>query len=152
MVINTNGKVRVFVYGSLKRGHANNVVLRKCKDAKCIGMDYIEGKFELLDFGPFPALAWDTPEDGLPDRKVYGEVWAGDEDMLAATDLLEGQPVFYKRSKVWTQDAKVRAWAYFIHDDWKEEAGDIITEGIWKPTDAEIKCWKARGVTHALGT
>jgi gamma-glutamylcyclotransferase (GGCT)/AIG2-like uncharacterized protein YtfP len=148
MVINTTGKVRVFVYGSLKRGHPNNVVLKSCTGAQCIGVDYIEGKFDLLDFGPFPALAWDDDVKG--DNKVYGEVWAGDEEMLAACDLLEGHPTFYKRQKVWTKLNEVRAWVYVINNDWRDEADDIVTSGLWHPTDNELKVWKAKGIDHAV--
>jgi gamma-glutamylcyclotransferase (GGCT)/AIG2-like uncharacterized protein YtfP len=150
MVINTNGKVRVFVYGSLKRGQPNNVVMRSCKGAVCLGIDYIEGRFSMHDFGPFPALVWDGDNDDPKVNTIYGEVWAGNEDMLAATDMLEGQPHFYKRAKLWTKGGRDRVWAYFLNSEWVDEAEAEVPGGIWKPTATELKQWKLQGVNHVV--
>ena len=54
-LVDDKGKVRVFVYGTLKLNHANAVVMNNT-GAQFIGHDCIEGNFDLYDLGGFPAL------------------------------------------------------------------------------------------------
>jgi gamma-glutamylaminecyclotransferase len=136
------GQVRVFVYGSLKKGHCNHILLHEA-EAEFLGYDSISGIFDLIDFGMYPAVM-DGDSDFEPGT-IKGEVWAGDEDMLKGLDWLEGHPNFYQRRKLWTDINKLRVWVYFLDDRWLEEGDDIINEGIWNPREAERDFWKVNG-------
>lgn len=135
---NNDGQVRVFVYGTLKRGQPNASIFKYCK-AECLGLDTITGAFDMLDLGSFPALIPDLEEN--LSTKIYGEIWAGDDEMLAVLDQLEGHPTFYKRKKVWSDEMKKRVWVYFLEEEWTGEADDVLVSGCWKASSREIDKW-----------
>ena len=140
-----SGKIRVFVYGSLKRGRELNVLMRK-GGAERIGFDYIEEDAVLADMGPFPALVrGHGHNEELP---IYGEVYAVDADTLAALDYAEGHPRFFRRYKTWSKVHKLRVWVYALTDKAAEVADEPILTGIWQPSAEERQFWKARGVDH----
>ena len=139
-MVNTNGKVRIFVYGSLKTDLPNNILLQKA-DAVRVGLDSIVGEYKMLDFGAFPALIYG--DKGTP-LEVKGEVWAGDEDMLASIDMLENHPVFFSRSKTVTEGG-LRVWVYMLKEEWENEAEDYIEDGLWIPTEEEKERWADNG-------
>jgi len=140
------GMIRVFVYGTLKRGHGNNALLNRAK-AVFMGADTITGPFRMLSLGGCPGVV-DSPENINGATTIFGELWAGDEEMLAALDMLEGHPRFYERKKFRTDLMDKRAWMYTLGWDWAKSSSkyNTIKEGIWHPTEAEIALWKARGV------
>lgn len=73
----------VFVYGTLKKGQGNNILLR---NAEFIGSGVSDEHHMLTDCG-FPYL-WDEKESGLP---VRGEVYkVTDVETLENLDILEG--------------------------------------------------------------
>jgi gamma-glutamylcyclotransferase (GGCT)/AIG2-like uncharacterized protein YtfP len=139
-MVNTNGKVRIFVYGSLKTDLPNNILLQKA-DAVRVGLDSIVGEYKMLDFGAFPALIYG--DKGTP-LEVKGEVWAGDEDMLASIDMLENHPVFFSRSKTVTEGG-LRVWVYLLKEEWENEAEDYIEDGLWLPNAEEKERWADNG-------
>ena len=85
---------KLFVYGTLKRGFYNhNVYLRRAEDkgtAKYLGAGTTNDKFALKVLGPrcIPALM-EEPKD----QSINGEVYAVNDDVLEAMDLLEGVAV-----------------------------------------------------------
>ena len=93
-------KMKVFVYGSLKRG--NNVR----------GMQFFQGSirvgqaqttagiYSMLDLGSFPGVTLDGKHD------INGEVYIIDEQILSQLDAIEGYPDFYDRTEVETTEGK----------------------------------------------
>lgn len=141
MVDKAKGKIRVFVYGTLKRGNGLHALIER-GNTDFIGRNYIESNLMLADMGFYPALVPDTYEPSAK-YKVFGEVYAVDDETLAAIDMAEGHPRLYKRHKVWTSDPAMKVWAYVLQDKPGEYAEDWIEDGVWNGTDAEIEYAKA---------
>lgn len=135
------GMIRVFVYGTLKGGHSNHVLMHN-SGAIFLGRDSITGLFKMYDMGTFPAVI--TRIDG-PTAIIRGEVWAMEPEGLATLDLLEGHPHFYARRKLWTDRMNKRVWVYFLVSKFGDEAtdDDEITTCIWNPNEAEQAYWGA---------
>lgn len=133
------GKVRVFVYGTLKEGHPNNLVLKN-SNANLLSYDTITGPYIMHDLGGIPAVIHSAPGDF---NTIRGMIYYGDEDMLAACDMLEGHPNFYKRTKVWSDMLKRRVWVYMMDSVWEENAEDILADGLWAPTQKETDFWSS---------
>lgn len=129
---------KVFVYGTLKKGHGNHRLLRGSQQ---LGRCYVEGPFKLHDLGAFPAVVR-AEEVG----RVFGEVYLINTEVLASLDLLEGYPTFYTREKVATPHGK--AWMYYLnprsmrHDQRLPE----IEGGVWRPSVDERE-W-AQGINN----
>lgn len=81
-----------FVYGTLKRGYGNNVLLNR---AKFVGTaTTVSGGFRMMD-GGFPMVF----TDGL--FNIKGEVFeVSEEETVKNLDRLEGVPSLYTREKV----------------------------------------------------
>lgn len=133
------GKIRVFVYGSLKRGQPNGIILRNCINAKCMGLESITGKYAMLSLGTFPGVF--TQPAKCPDLTIYGELWMGDDEMLHALDILEGHPNFYERRKVVGNQAGKRMWVYFLPPHWEKEAEDVVEYSCWRTSNRELDYW-----------
>lgn len=130
----TKGAIRVFVYGTLRKSHANNVIL---KDSKYIGASSITVPGKMIDFGGFPGV---VGIKGAPDKTVFGEVYEIDEETLNALDWLESHPRFYERQKVKTDDG-IRVWAYILPDAARYDQFPIVTSNIWRGTSDEQEFW-----------
>jgi len=75
--------MKIFVYGTLKRGGSNHACLR---DQEFLGEACTVPGFTLYSLGSYPGMVPD-----LTDRHgVAGEVWSVDEKTLAELDALEG--------------------------------------------------------------
>jgi gamma-glutamylcyclotransferase (GGCT)/AIG2-like uncharacterized protein YtfP len=74
--------MRIFVYGTLKRGHSNHHYLR---GQTFVGMAMTHPKFRLHDLGGYPGMVLDE-RDGV---SIHGEVWEVDDRCLANLDVLE---------------------------------------------------------------
>jgi gamma-glutamylcyclotransferase (GGCT)/AIG2-like uncharacterized protein YtfP len=74
---------RLFVYGTLKRGHPNH---RHLAGQTFVGEATTAPLYRLVDLGFYPAMQRLGP-DGLA---VKGELWDVDDAALAAIDRLEG--------------------------------------------------------------
>jgi gamma-glutamylcyclotransferase (GGCT)/AIG2-like uncharacterized protein YtfP len=126
--------IRVFVYGTLKKGHYNNHLL---KGSEFLGRCYVEGHMRMLDLRYFPGVARTSPSNGDSTR-VYGEVYLVDEETLYSLDILEGHPEFFRRERVETPWKK--AWMYFVPEHYIEGRNSIDT-GIWNPNKEEFEFW-----------
>jgi gamma-glutamylaminecyclotransferase len=124
--------IRVFVYGSLKRGKHNHGLL---SDSRQLGRAYIEGQMRLISLGAFPGVVED--QNILHPGKVVGEVYQISDDVLRSLDYLEGHPRFYERRKVETQFGS--AWCYFLPSQYLDKY-PIVESGMWMP-DAEEAEW-----------
>jgi gamma-glutamylaminecyclotransferase len=119
--------MKVFVYGSLKAGYWNNVLLH---GSKFLGEDYAEG---LLYAGSsFPmAIPSHVANKGVGEHQFWikGEVYEVDVKTLERLDRLEGHPHHYERQQVVLKSG-TKASMYF----YKQSVAHLkfIPEGIWK--------------------
>lgn len=88
--------MKVFVYGTLKRGYGNNRLLTR-DGVIFVGEATTEDTFDMMNSG-FPVLVFNE-DFGLP---VKGEVYdIGDNtDILRSLDALEGEGVMYDRTEI----------------------------------------------------
>lgn len=94
-------RVRLFVYGSLKRGGLHHDELA---DAVCLGAARTAPLYALEVFGPYPALV-------SGNTAVTGELYELEPDTLPALDAFEGPS--YRRALVELADGG-EAEAYFL--------------------------------------
>jgi len=96
-------RTKVFVYGTLKSGYGNHVLLRQggaqfIRNAEAPGIVY----------GPFPfAKPSDNPADW-----IKGELYSVGAALLGRLDRLEGHPSFYTRTEVKLRSGE-RAHIYY---------------------------------------
>jgi gamma-glutamylcyclotransferase (GGCT)/AIG2-like uncharacterized protein YtfP len=128
-----DGKIRVFVYGTLKSGRGNNRWF--LSDSTLHGRARLDGDWRMIDLGGFPAVL-ECKKDGAVRTPVCGEVWLVSKDTLRELDRLEGYPEFYKRRPVVT--AFGPAWMYFMGED--AVSAPVVPDGLWRPTEEEAAC------------
>lgn len=112
---------KVFVYGTLKRGHRAHNLL---KFAKFKGDCYSGPGFTMLDVnGWFPGVVKDNS-----DNNVYGEVYEVTEDELKELDKYEGvSNGLYVRGKVHTPYGPAHVYLYNRpHEELK-----VVSSGCW---------------------
>ena len=98
--------VKIFVYGTLKKGYRNHD--RYCGNAICIEPATVNGKLYDTGWG-FPAMQL----SGNPSDIVHGEIITIPEDDLPAVDFLEGVPRLYQRVEVMAvSEAETESAAY----------------------------------------
>jgi gamma-glutamylaminecyclotransferase len=131
------GMIRVFVYGTLKKGHCNHVLLREA-NAHFIGYDSITGPYNMYDIGAIPAVV--DSKSGT--RKIRGQLYAMQPEGLASLDMLEGHPNLYKRRKLWTDVHDRRAWVYFLNaTNWLHEDAKEVVAQLWQADSEESRFW-----------
>ncbi|KAE9554479.1 hypothetical protein FO519_002290 [Halicephalobus sp. NKZ332] len=107
----------VFVYGTLKRGEANERVMTNPDTGKHIFLTPAQmvEKYPLIVASKYniPFLI-NQKGEGF---QVHGEIFQVDDKKLAVLDKLEGYPEFYTREvhEFKTSDGRlVKAWIYFL--------------------------------------
>ena len=98
--------MKVFVYGSLKRGYWNSTILMDSEFLfKATTVDSV---YDMFDLGSFPAVV----KDG--DSKIEGEVYKIKGRTIQMLDALEGNGSFYNREEILVTDGnkEVSAWIY----------------------------------------
>lgn len=83
--------INLFVYGSLKRGYPNHMILKSC--AKNIQNGIISGTLYDIKLG-FPAVQLKG------NYKIKGQLAQIPSEYLSYFDYFEGVPRFYQREKV----------------------------------------------------
>ncbi|MCS6852785.1 MAG: gamma-glutamylcyclotransferase [Gemmataceae bacterium] len=99
---------RLFVYGTLRRGHKAHHLLN---GQKFLGEARTQPLYRLLDRGPYPCLVLDPPRGCA----VHGEIWQVSDDLLPVLDRYEG-PEFH-REPVALEGDPSPTQAYFFHGD-----------------------------------
>jgi gamma-glutamylcyclotransferase (GGCT)/AIG2-like uncharacterized protein YtfP len=112
---------RVFVYGTLKRGHGNHALLERGR-ARYLGRDRIEGSMHSL--GAFPAVTLAAA------GTVHGELYEVSPETLRRLDRLEGTPSFYQRTRV-SMSTGMEAWVYVMTAE-KLAAAPAVASGCWE--------------------
>lgn len=145
----SKGSIRVFVYGTLKRGHHNHGLLER---GQFLGYDTISGAVSMVSLGGFPGVVQSV--DAIKGLSiVYGEVYAVDAHTLGALDLLEGYAGkvgrnFYDRRKLRTDELDLNCWVYTLPVRYLER-NEAVPAGCWCPTVQEKNYWNSRGVDLA---
>lgn len=122
--------MKLFVYGTLKRGFGLHTFIRD--DWTRIGRATLHNyKMYKSPVGSFPIIM--ESEDGV----VKGELYETDDvDALAVTDYVEGFPELYDRKKVTVYQGKRKHKAYVYYVGQSQLTNHIITpklipNGIW---------------------
>lgn len=140
-------KHKVFVYGSLKRGHGNNGIISS-RSGRFVGYDTITGSIEMVSLGGFPGVIDDKLRvKGV--NTVFGELWEVSGETLEALDVLEGRPHFYDRELYTTDELDEDAWVYTLTNNYLyANTGTYPVVGgqdkprCWHPKSEEVRYWK----------
>jgi hypothetical protein len=112
----------VFVYGPLQSGEAWHVALT---GAHWQGDGCTRAEFDLLDLGPFPALA----SGGT--HQVAGECYRLTDAQLARIDALQGHPEFNRRQQVTLDDGR-QMWTWVLHPQRRHPDMRVLVSRRWK--------------------
>lgn len=137
--VDDKGKVRVFVYGTLKQGQVNHALIEK-SGGVFLGYDTIKGPFYMFNLGGFPAVC-QRVTSGEKSRTIYGQIYVIDDEGLAALDHFEGHPHFFERRKVWSDEKGKRVWVYFLNNEDFINDIPLVNSGLWNPLPAECEAW-----------
>ncbi len=121
-IIGAVERVRLFVYGTLKRGFARADLMA---GAVFEGTAMTQSGYAIHDLGEYPALV--ASDDGV----VSGEVYSVTPEHLEALDRYEGCPELYVRQSIALADG-LPAEAYFINDPGVSGC-PRIEAGEWQP-------------------
>ncbi|OAQ20122.1 gamma-glutamylcyclotransferase family protein [Thermosulfurimonas dismutans] len=113
-------KVRIFVYGTLKRGESLHYLLR---EARFLGEGRVKG-YALYDLGEYPAA---RPASG--EAFVWGEIYEIKPDLFEVLDEVEDE---YDRQEVPVEieDSRViTAWMYIYREPLPESKR--LLSGKW---------------------
>jgi Leucine-rich repeat (LRR) protein/gamma-glutamylcyclotransferase (GGCT)/AIG2-like uncharacterized protein YtfP len=102
-------EIEVFVYGTLKKGFYYQIL----KDAQFLGKATTEESYPMIsENGTFPYL---IDKEGCG-KKIAGELYRIDKDILKELDFVEGYPKYYYRKdiKVRVHDEPKAYWRYAI--------------------------------------
>ena len=113
-------KIKVFVYGSLKKGYGNHDY--HLDKSEFLGKSETLPQYSLFSLGSFPGVI----KGGI--TPVQGELYAVDEEGLQRLDRLEGHPTFYKREVIETSEGE--AWIYLLPVD-RYKDYPVIENGTW---------------------
>lgn len=100
--------MKLFVYGTLKKGSRNHHYLR---NNDFLGKGITEERYKYNN-------------EGLPkviktgnNKKIKGELYRVNKDKLKLIDTLESHPLIYKREKIniISKDIIKKAWCYFYN-------------------------------------
>ena len=98
--------IRVFVYGTLKRGQRNDHFLR---DAEFVGEYRTRKIYSMYQFEDYPAVCLNGK------HAIQGEVYHINQRQFKMLDDLEWYPHFYQRLEIPTAYGK--AWMYYVREE-----------------------------------
>jgi gamma-glutamylcyclotransferase (GGCT)/AIG2-like uncharacterized protein YtfP len=137
--------IRVFVYGTLKRGYFNHMrCLYGRPNVEFVGTAETVNKLTLYDMGPFPFVT----KDGKGVSTIKGEVFNIDAEVFADLDHLEGYPgEGYDRCEIPVRLAdgtKTTAWIYIMDVKVPERKNMTkhypkVLNGVWRNGQLEIR-------------
>lgn len=110
--------IRVFVYGTLKRGQRNAHFLG---DASYLGPFVTDPVYRMYEFDDYPAVCLHGR------RAIQGEVYRINEHQFRTLDDLEWYPSYYQRIEIPTEYGD--AWMYIV--DAKLCRGRKQIAGVW---------------------
>ncbi len=110
--------IRVFVYGTLKRGQRNNYFLRQ---AEFVGQHTTAKIYSMFDFEDYPAVCLHGK------HAIQGEVYHISQREFKMLDDLEWYPHFYQRLEIPTVYGD--AWMYYLRAELCRDRKRIY--GVW---------------------
>jgi gamma-glutamylaminecyclotransferase len=102
--------IRLFIYGTLKRGQRNSHLLR---GQTFIGEAETLPCYRLYDAGSYPCLV----EDMRNGVAVRGELWEVDPRIVPVLDQLEDAPELYHRATIEVRHTAPPVFAYLYRKD-----------------------------------
>ena len=118
--------IKVAVYGSLRKGLGNHVVL---SGADYLGESTVTFPANMRSYGAFPYVHTKNNIEKVV-KPIKVELYAVDEEGLQRLDCLEGYPHFYNRSEFVFKDGTM-AWMYHIEEE-QHQDHTLVIEGDWK--------------------
>lgn len=120
--------MKLFVYGTLKRGGSNHGFL---SDSKFVCHHELSG-FQLVDLGyGFPYMV-------IGNGSVLGEVYEINQDTLIKIDSLEGHPHHYKRYLTNFNGQVAEMYYYLSRFNTAPREATIIEDGYWPINEQKI--------------
>ena len=113
--------IRLFFYGTLKRGQRNNHLLR---GQSFVGETETLPRYRLYDVGTHPCLVEDL-DNGVA---VRGELWEVDEGIMPRLDELEQAPEVYALVAVALRGVAPPVFTYVYR---KDVTGFADCGGVW---------------------
>jgi gamma-glutamylaminecyclotransferase len=110
--------MKVFVYGSLKKGFYNHGLL---SESTFIDNAMTLPKYTMYDLGGYPAIV------EMGDTPIFGEVYEVND--IVRLDRLEGHPKWYRREQIPTHLGDV--WVYIMRAPLPVKA-NRCPDGIWR--------------------
>jgi len=118
-----SNKNLIVTYGSLRKGHGNNRLLR---DSELKSTEVISIPFRMISLGSFPGLI-PSPEN----HDITVEIWEVNDYTYRSVECLEGFPHFYQKALVPTSLGEVEVYVlenpsygvnptYVESGDWNE--------------------------------
>lgn len=114
---------RLFVYGTLRKGHGNHVLL---KDATFLGVRHTQPEYTMMHLGGFPGVIVGGK------TSIVGEVYeVTDPAQLKRIDRLEGHPGWYVRTPVVTLEGDSVEIYLYPPDDAVRRNARVVESGDW---------------------
>ena len=111
--------MKVFVYGTLKKGFGNHHLL---KDASYLGTHITEPKYTMYSMDGFPAVS------PIGTTRIIGEVYEITTEILEDLDRLEGYPGWYSRETIIT---KYEPAYIYLMPNLENTYRPIVESGEW---------------------
>jgi len=117
-----NSDIKIFVYGTLKRGFSNHHFLM---GSRFIGSGRTVEKYAMHTEGGIPFVV-----ESEQISHILGELYSVDGAVLQSLDRLERHPTWYQRREIMIcldggATPTIKAWMYFSHF----HNGKLITSG-----------------------
>lgn len=117
----------VCVYGTLKLGFGNNVLISQ-GGGEFMGAHIIPSGYFMRSLGGFPAIYQTTP--GSHESPIHCEIFSVDDETLSHLDGLEGHPNWYQRTLIPTSYGM--AWVYVMPESESDSSLSVVRDGVWR--------------------
>lgn len=112
---------KIVTYGSLRKGHGNNRLLR---DSELLSTETINIPYRMVSLGGFPGL---IPSEENHDIVV--EIWEVNDYTYKSVECLEGFPSFYQKALVPTSLGECEV--YVLESPRYQSGYDEVESGDW---------------------
>ena len=151
----------VFVYGTLKKGYGNNLLLTRGDSTFIDDAQSVEHTYQMCSNGGFPMIK-DRLEEAQELGAVMGELYQiNDVQTFLALDTLESNGILYQREQrdflCLEDNVIVSAWVYLYLQEMPETfdsffylyevvkpGEDILTISSWTDEEKKAFFWKSR--------